>query len=147
MRAHAHSFFSLHLISFHFIFVFVFHFLFHFNFLFHFLCSFHRHHHRQAGALAGAVDVEDLAVILKCPFLFHSLLFYLMQRKRKRNAAQRNTSEIFSEILPKFFRNWGSGGGVLGGARSHAPAPGPGDMPSIFRMDPGHTFPVLDQRD
>ena len=117
-------------------------FIFFFTFIFFFIFSFsfHRHHHRQAGALAGAVDVEDLAVI-------HSLLFYFMQRKRKRNAAQRNTSEILSEILPKFFRNWGSGGGVLGGARSHAPAPGPGDMPSTFRMDPGHTFPVLDQRE
>ena len=116
--------FDFPFISFSFLFfIFFFTFIFFFSFPF----SFHRHHHRQAGALAGAVDVEDLAVILKCPFFisFTFILFNAAQTKTKRNA-------IRAKSFPKFFRNWGSGGGVLGGARSHAPAPGPGDMPSHF---------------
>ena len=58
--------FDFPFISFSFLF-FIFFFTFIFFFIFSF--SFHRHHHRQAGALAGAVDVEDLAV--KCVLLFY----------------------------------------------------------------------------
>ena len=137
--------FDFPFISFSFLF---FNFFFTFIFFFIFPFSFHRHHHRQAGALAGAVDVEDLAVILKCPFLFHSLLFYLMQRKRKRNATQR--SAIRPKSFPKFFRNSSEIGGP-GGVFWEAPevTPQRQDQATCRHISNGSRthFSVLDQRD
>ena len=87
-------------------------FIFFFTFIFFFIFSFsfHRHHHRQAGALAGAVDVEDLAVIS-----FTFILFNAAQTQTQRSATQYvgNLFRNSSEILPKL--------GVRGGCSGRRP--------------------------